>query len=426
MLALNAVFAAYEMALASISRVKLTALLNMKRAGAKEALFMKDRMEGSLAVVQLGITLAGAIAAAIGGAGVDEYLSPILKDQWGLSDSTADILSLVFLIIPLSCLTIIFAELIPKTFAIKHQVKVCLALSPLMRILAFLAYPIISILEGTVKKVMRMLDRRHTLKDPAEENISLHELTAAVSLARTSRLLGVHEEKIVLSAAQLSQRCIKEIILPIADVSTIPLNATLSEALVRAHHDMHTRFPVCDPESNLQTIVGYVNFKDIIAGLKISPADPSIRGIIRPIKAVPASSPISKVLEQMITEKLHIIMVSDHGGIIGMVTLEDIIEELVGEIEDEFDRIPAYVHPYGDGWLVGGGINMGMLAQTIGKGPLGIPPEEEKMKLADWFAHKIKIPLKTGETVEIQGLKIVARRLRRKKLGEAIVTLEKT
>src|SRR5262245_58277195 len=106
MLVINGIFAAYEMALASISRTRLTALVQMKRIGAREALFMKDRMEGSLAMVQLVVTLGGAIAAATGGVGADEYLSPILQSRWGVSPAIAGLLSLVFLIVPLSCLTI--------------------------------------------------------------------------------------------------------------------------------------------------------------------------------------------------------------------------------------------------------------------------------------------------------------------------------
>ncbi len=425
MLVLNAFFAAYEMALASIPRARLSALVNMKRAGAKEALYMKDRMEGSLAVVQLGITLAGAIAAATGGAGVGEFLSPVLQRQWGLAESTADILSLVFLIIPLSAFTIIFAELIPKTYAIKHQIKVCLVFSPFMKVLGSIAYPIIIVLERVVKRVMALLDRRSVQADLSDENTGLHELNAAVAMARTSRLLGVHEERIVLSAAQLSRRTVKEIILPIADVSMIPLSSSLSDALIRAHNDMHTRFPVCRQEGNPQTIEGYVNFKDIIAGLKLNPSDPSIKGIMRPIKTVPAVTAISLVLSQMITEKLHIALVSGpDNSIVGMVTLEDIIEELVGEIEDEFDRMPAYVHPYGEtGWVMGGGVTMAAFAAAVGKTWPVLSLDEERMRFADWFALKVNAPLKGSEVVEINGFQIMVRKLRRKKLGEAVVTL---
>lgn len=422
MLALNAVFAAYEMALASISRAKLSALVQHKRKGALEALFMKDRMEASLAVVQVGITFVGAIAAAAGGAGIDDVLSPYLQSRFALPEAWADAVALIFLIIPLSCLTIIFAELIPKTYALNNPIWVCLRLSPAMKILAHIAYPVISVLEKIVKVSTQFLYRKGPKQSRLEEQTGLHELNAAVSLARTSRLIGAREEKIVLSAAQLSVRPVREIMLPITDVSTIPLTSTLSEALVIAHMDMHTRFPVCTDEKDPSSIQGYVNFKDIMMALKLSPADPSIKGILRPIKTVQDDTPISQVLERMMQEKLHIAMVSDPGQkTVGMVTLEDIIEELVGEIEDEFDRLPTHVHPYGSGWIMGGGVAMDTVIQTTGV-PLSLESEGKTIfRLTDWFFQKYKKPLKGGETLESDGIQVTVRKLRRKKLGEAIV-----
>ena len=133
MLIFTAVLVAYEMALVSLPKARLAALVELKRKGAVEAVYMKDRIEASLAVVQLGVTLVGAIAAATGGAGIAEFVSPYLKETYGVSNQTAYLLSLVFLIIPLSCFTVVFSELLPKTFAINNKVRVCLALSPAMK-----------------------------------------------------------------------------------------------------------------------------------------------------------------------------------------------------------------------------------------------------------------------------------------------------
>ena len=126
MLLLNAVLAAYEMALASISRTKLSILAQEKRPGAEQAPYMKDHMEGSLAVVQIGITLVGAVAAAAGGAGADDLFSPILEQWLHLPKRLADILSVGLVVVPLSFVTIVFAELTPKTFAIKNEYFVVL------------------------------------------------------------------------------------------------------------------------------------------------------------------------------------------------------------------------------------------------------------------------------------------------------------
>lgn len=424
MIAMNAIFAAYEMALASISRAKLTALVQNKRKGAEEAAFMKDRMEASLAVVQVGITFVGAIAAATGGAGVAESVAPFLQNNFGLSKALAEVASLVLLIIPLSCLTIIFAELVPKMYALNNRVWVCLTLSPIMKALSIFAYPVITVFELIVKKLLQLASPKGSKLGRFEDQVGLHELNAAVSMARTSHLIGARQEKIVLSAAQLSVRPIKEIIIPISEISLIPIESTLNDALLRAHLDMHTRFPVYANNNDPQSIQGYINVKDIMVALKLNPLDPTVKGILRPIRTFPDDMAIATVLEAMIQEKLHIAMVAGKDQkIAGMVTMEDIIEEMVGEIEDEFDRLPNQIHPYAGGWIIGGGVPMTIVLQTVG---LQWPPNvlmDPNIKLAEWCHKKLGLHLKGGETIETNGLQIMVRKLRRKKVGEAVVNL---
>ncbi len=419
MIAISAVFSAFEMALASISRTKLAYLVQTRVSGAAEALFMKDRMEASLAVVQLGVTLVGSIAAALGGAGVTEALNPYFEKSLGLSKQWAEFLSLVILIIPLSSFTIIFAELIPKIFAIKNSDRVVLRLSKIMLYFSYLANPVVSGMENIVKAAMRFLDTFSPAKKTGTDTQSgLYELSAALGLARTSKLINAQQEKIVMSAAQLSLRPIKDIMIPAADICMIPINSTLSDALVMAHLDMHTRFPVSEKISDPQGIQGYINFKDIIGAIKINPEDPTIRGTIRPIIKFVDNTPISRVLERMIQEKLHISLIEDsQHHVIGMVTQEDIIEEMVGEIEDEFDRLPTHILPYGSQWLVGGAVPMSVLAKTVG---VSCPPEGD-LKLADWCQRKAGKPFNGGEVLSENGLQITVRKLRRKKISEAFV-----
>jgi len=423
MIMINAVFAAFEMGLASISRSKLTYLVETKKNGAAEALFMKDRMEASLAVVQLGVTFVGAIAAAIGGAGVTEALNPYYEKTLGISKNFAEALSLITLIIPLSSFTIIFAELIPKIFAIKNNEWVVLKLAKIMLYFSYIANPVVSFMEYIVKSAIKFIDKKRPIHDSSPDTqSSLHELTAALSLARTSRLIDAQQEKIVLSAAQLSLRPIKNIMIPASDMCMIPQNSTLTNALVLAHLDMHTRFPVCEKSNDPQTIQGYINFKDIMAALKINPEDPTIKGIIRPLIKFVDTTPISKVLERMIQEKLHIGLVENaQKQIVGMVTQEDIIEELVGEIEDEYDRLPTHIHPYGNQWLIGGAVSMSTIAKT-----LDVPPtlfgSEGDLKLADFCQRHSTKPFNGGEVISSNGLFITVRKLRRKKISEAFIS----
>jgi len=423
MLFVNAVFAAYEMALASISRARLLTLCQQKKEGAEEAAYMKDRMEASLAVVQLGITLAGAIAAATGGAGAQESFAPYFA-KMGFNALYSEIISLVIIVIPLSVLTIIFAELVPKMFALNNRESVCLSLSPIMKAIARFAHPAVSFFEVIVKKIMRSKSK-NAVDSAMVDKESLHELTAAVALARTSRLLGAHEEKIVLSAAQLSQRKVENIMWGADDISMIPVTDSLSDALIKAHLDMHTRFPVCEKPGDPQTIFGYLNFKDIVNALKMNPDNPSVKGITRSIKKLFIGTLLSQALLEMMREKAHIaIVISQDQKVAGMLTLEDILEDLVGEIEDEFDRLPAYIQPSGSGWIAGGAVSMKNVASAIGvelsfESNLGQAPN-----LAEWVAQKLGRNVEAGEIISVDNLSITVRKLRRKKLAEAFIFIK--
>ena len=422
MLILNAVFAAYEMGLASISRARIAILVNDRKKGAAEAAFMKDRMEASLAVIQLGITLFAAIAAATGGVSAQASLAPYLAQSWHISMMLAKVIAVTFVIIPLTLAIIIFAELVPKMFALNNKEWIVLKLSPAMKILAQVTDPFVSIIEVIVKKLVAAASKLQP-RTLGAQTPWIHELRAAVSLARTSKLMGEREEKIVLAAAHLSTHLVRDIMIPAQDISMIYTGSSLAQALVTAHLDMHTRFPICMVENDPQSIQRYVNFKDIVSALRVNPSDPTIKGISRPITRVKEDLPLSNLLEMMIQEKTHIVIVVSHDGtVLGMVTLEDIIEELVGEIEDEFDRLPNYVYSCSTGWIMGGGVPMTVAASTAGldwsaKFAGRVPT------LAEWCTQTLGKPLTGGETIESDSLKVIPRKFRRKKVLEATVSV---
>ncbi len=434
LLALNATLAAYEMALSTASHARLLGLERVGVRGAAAAAFMKGRIEASLAVVQVGITLLGAFAGAFGGAAVEERLTPVLEARFGLSPGAADAVALVLLVVPLAAVTIVFGELAPKVFAIRHKERVALTLSPAMRWVARVAWPVVFVLELAVKKLMQLASRGRPRAGSGAGETSLHELTAAAALARTARLIGAREERIVTSAAQLSQRPVREIELPAADISMLPLDLPLEDALVRAHLDMHTRFPVCRVEGDPQTIEGYVTFKDLVALLKMSEGQTGLRAILRPLKKLQATAPISQALDEMVRERAHIALVVDgEGRTRGLITLEDILEELVGNIEDEFDRLPSHLQPTGEGFIVGGGVPFEVLAQRLGlpagaySAPVPIDRQETPTahakgpSLADWLAARLGRQPRAGETVNADGLQLLVRKLRRKRLAEAFI-----
>ncbi len=425
MLVLNAIFAAYEMALASVSHARLEALAQLNRRGARSAVWMKMHLERSLAVVQVGITLAGAIAAATGGAGMDEHVAPVLETL-GLARSTAELVALALFVLPLSALTIIFAELVPKIFALRNKEQVALSLSPAIKALSMVFYPAIFVLETTVKRVLQLGWRREKSSADllSDQKTGLLELRTAASLAHAARLIGDLEEKIVTAAVQFPVRTVREVMLPAAEIAMIQEDANLMEALVFAHLHMHTRYPTCADPDKPQTISGYVNFKDIISTLRINPAAPSLKCIIRPLPRFTDRTSLAQALELMMREKVHIAAVDDAAGaFLGLLTLEDIVGELVGEIGDEYDRLPLHIHPLAAGWIMGGGLAMATVAKTSG---LPVAPADLDTKppltLAAWFAAQKPGPLHHDDAFRLGDYEVRVRKLKRHKVMEVLIS----
>jgi putative hemolysin len=214
MVFVNAIFAAYEIALASVSVSRLQVLINDNRSGARSALQMKEGIERSLAVVQLGITLVGLIAGATGGASAGDYIAPHLQ-RFGLASSFAAFVAIILVVMPLTAMTIVVGELVPKLFALRHKEWVCLKLSPVMRRFADAVWPVVWMLEGSASGLMDCIERfwRPRLHGTGRsESAELQELRAIASLARTSRLIGAREENIILAppacrAANCTRSC---------------------------------------------------------------------------------------------------------------------------------------------------------------------------------------------------------------------------
>lgn len=421
MLALNALMAAYEMALAAVSRTKLSILAQEQKKGAESALFMKDHIAGSLAVVQIGVTLSAAVAAAVGGAGANEWFAPWLQDTFYLHAKVAHALSVILVVLPLSFVTIVCAELTPKTFALKNKEWVILRLSPSMRYLYHVLFPIVRFMEHIVSKLTQRTVRKNVDPEEAQKD-AMADLRAAVAIASNSRLFGKAEEKIVLSSAQFCMRQIKEIQVPLEQVYMLYADDTIADTFVKAHLDMHTRFPVYEKWGNPQSIIGYLNFKDIFNATKTAAQgkSPTTRSILRPIMRLDEDTIISSALEQLMKAKQHICLVTDDDKITGILTLEDIFEEMVGEIEDEYDFFQAYIRPFGDGLVVSATANM---ADVFAKLELPCPADlPEKQTAQQWAESHAGHALATSETVAADGIQVAARKFRRHKLMEMLVT----
>ena len=420
MIAVNSVFAAYEIALASVSSARLQLLSQENRSGARAALFMKRNMEASLAVVQLGITLVGAVAAATGGAGADENIAPWLRQRWGVSAEAAELLAIASVVLPLTGLTIMFGELVPKVFALRNKEWVCLRLSPFMRGFGVCVWPAVWLFETGVTTIMGSGEPSSGAPGKTESS-ELQELRATAALARASRLIGAREERIILGAARLSSQPVREIALPAEHITMFAVEDSVADCLVTAHLDMHTRFPVAEVRGDPQTIRGYVNFKDLVASLRLNPHDASsIQAVVRPIPRLHGDGPIANCMEHMIREHSHIALVQEADGkVVGMITMEDVLEELVGDIQDEYDNLPTHALRTGAAWIVGGGIGPERLRQMTGIALAEDFAAAGARNLNEWIVHHRGGPVRGGEVMERQGVRIVVRKVRRQKVLEA-------
>lgn len=423
MLLLNSLFAAYELALASVRTDRLKYLVEKHRRGAKSALHMKNRMEGSLAVVQLGITLVGSVAAAVGGASADETLTPILKSQLAIESLPfAKGLALILFVLPLSALTIIVGELIPKILAIKNSEWVCTTLSPGMWVFSLVTWPAVVLFEGTTKIVVTLVEsllpRRN---DDDHHQAGLHELRAQVNLLRASKVIGLHEERIILQASRLNTMKVSEIMMPEDDIVMVLADAPLSENLVIAHMDLHTRFPVTVRKGDPQGVIGYVTFKDMILLAKTHPGNPVLREIVRPVISLPMEMKVSDALKRLISEHQHLALVrGSKGTVVGMISQEDIFEELVGDIQDEFDRLPRHLSPAGHQWVVGGGVTLGQLRDTLRRDDLGgeMPGTQT---VNEWLNSGREDHLKGGDMLVVDGIWAQVRKVRRQRITEVLL-----
>ena len=185
-----------------------------------------------------------------------------------------------------------------------------------------------------------------------------------------------------------------------------------------AHLEAHTRFPVCEG-NDPDRVVGYVNFKEMIYFMRTNPNDPRLAGVVRPLHDAAPEDSAADLLRLFVEQHIHIALVRDpQGRTLGIVALEDLVEELVGEIEDEFDRLPRLVHALSGGtWIVGGGVKLAEVNARLGT---ALDPPQET--LSAWLTRRLGESAKPGDVIGEQGVILTVRRIRRGRVFEAVAT----
>lgn len=304
-------------------------------------------------------------------------------------------------------------DILPKTLGVVYNQKIALLTAVPLAGLVKLMTPLVVLIDW----LGRPLRARHA--GEAHAAATLDEIGALAGMARSSQAIGRQEERIITRAARLSRTPARQVMIPVEHVTFLSTSMSLPEAIIAAHLDPHTRFPICDGD-NKDRVVGYVNFKEMIYRTRTNPGDPSLLGIVRPVYFAAPDTTAAELLGVFTAQHVHIAIVRDEQGkTLGLVTLEDIVEELVGEIEDEFDRLPSYSHALQGGvWMVGGNYPVSKLAKDV-ETPL--PDAKEGMSVATWLVSRIgSVPQRNQTHLEGQA-EFMVRRMRRGKVFEVSV-----
>jgi len=245
---------------------------------------------------------------------------------------------------------------------------------------------------------------------------ALEEITTLASVARLSKQIGRHQERIIKGASRLSDLPVRDVMISADQIAFLSAEQSLQDAFVAAHLEAHTRFPVREGGDG-DRVLGYVNFKELVYSLHVNPQDPSLRGIIRPVHFVAPDASASDLLRTFVDEHVHMAIVREGDRTVGLVTFEDLVEELVGELEDEFDRLPRMIHPLAGGtWMVGGGAPA---AEVLAR--VGLPTDGVSGTLSSWLLERVGPHAAPGAVHRAGGYEFTVRRVRRGRIFEVSI-----
>ena len=327
---INAVFVAAEIALVSIRGTRVEQLVEEGSAGARRVRRLKQHPGRFLAVIQVGVTFVGFLAAAYAGANLSEGLREILTGIGPLQPYAAGIALLIVTLL-LSLVTIVFGELVPKTLALAHAERFALALARPIGFFDRILRPVVWLLTRTTEAINRLLGVRDS---DVQEQMSTEELKLLVERGGEQGILEAEEEQMISAVMELGESRVHEVMVPRIDIVAVGVDVSLGELIDTLVQQGHSRLPVYD--RSIDDITGIIYAKDLLPYLKGADHPPAIRTLLRTPLFVPESMSIDDLLHEFQRRKVHIAIVLDeYGGTAGLVTIEDLIEEIVGEIQDE-------------------------------------------------------------------------------------------
>jgi len=356
---LNGFFVAAEFALVKVRPTQIDPWVARGSRRGKVARHMVRHLDAYLSATQLGITLASLALGWIGEPAFAWLIEPLVRQIPGASPALLHTISLTLAFAVITVLHIVLGELAPKSLAIRKPEASTLWTA--MPLYAFykLTYPAIWVLNHAANALLRVFG----IEPVSEAELGHDEEELRRILASSSATVSKQKRELLDNVFQLSSRTARQIMVPRGDVVYLSTRKTLDENIAIARESGHTRLPLCD--GDLDAVVGLIHIKDLFQAPRPLP---SLESVAREIAFVPETLTVDRLLRRMRAERLHLAAVVDeYGGVAGIVTLENVIEEIVGQIQDEFDlEPPELVEKRKNVWLASGGMLVDELEQALG------------------------------------------------------------
>ncbi len=434
LVAANAFFVAAEFALVSLRDTRIQQLIDAGRIGARTVQRLHHQLDNVLNGVQFGITVASLALGWVGESALARVLEPVLQ-RIPYANLYAHGIGIAFAFMLITYMHVILGEVVPKTVALQRAERVALAVAAPMDVFMTVAKPFLAIMTASSRFVLRLFGSRE-VRDGGIH--SSEELKLIVSASRRVGLIPELQEEMIHRALELENVTVREVMVPRPDIFSLPGDMVLEDALRKVVEEQHSRVPVYDPARGQEHIIGVLYSKDLMRWMQFRmnrqlsdeavrrPTTLRLRHIMRDVLVVPETKGLPELLVEFKKRKRHLaVVVDEFGSTAGVVTVEDVLEQLVGEIEDEFDIPPEALTPGATTMVLDGATNIRDLESHY---KIPLPRDEGFETLAGFVLTQLQRIPETGDAFEYEGrsytvLEMDGRRVENVKI-ELIKTVE--
>ncbi len=414
LIACNAIFVAAEIALVTIRASRVEQLVEQGNRSARRLQQLLTRPGRFLAVTQLGITFIGFLASAFAAVSLTNALRDVIARIAPLAPYATPV-ALVIVTALLALVTIVFGELVPKALALANAERFALAVAGPFELIERLAGPLVGFLEAVTDAIARPLGGERTDRS----QISMEELKILVERGGEQGVLEAEEEQMISAVIELGEGRVHEVMVPRIDVTAVPVDTSFDEAVDTILREGHSRIPVY--EDSIDNIVGILYAKDLLPYLKGQEPPPELRRMLRAPLFVPESMSVDDLLHELQRRKVHMAIVLDeYGGTAGIVTIEDLLEEIVGEIQDEYDVEEPMVETIESGRVrFDGRANIDDFVDAFGV-DLADADREEYDTVGGLVYHRIGGVPKVGDTIDVDGISLTVESTDGRRVGKVL------